>query len=352
MSGDFAASKPFPNRRSLTLLAVTVLAFVLAAPVAVSEDEAKKTKMTADYPELAKGHKLTEKREWDEAEEWFYEFIEDNPQHAGALRALTFVELRRPGGDAVRAEEYIERALRIEPKHAIGLFLAGKAHEARDQYEAAAKHYDRLIELGPGRDDPTRAAAVHLARFARGLIAKKQGNLERARELFDEVLGRAPQHAYATYEMGLIAAEQGKTDEAIDWMRKTVENMNFWAPMENWPYPGGRYGYLRENARYELARLLLEAGKPQEALETIEPAAKLAAQREEYRSRRQRGPQPAPLEGEADARFENAPFYKAEALAALGKTEEAEDLFREFSRYDVGDDEMHDRARDRRRELR
>jgi hypothetical protein len=96
----------------------------------------------------------------------------------------------------------------------------------------------------------------------------------------------------------------------------------------------------------------LKAGKPQEALEAIEPAASMAERRNEYSSRGQRKPPKSPLQGEADARFENAPFYKAEALAALGETEQAKDLFRAFSRFDVGSQDYHGKARDRYRELR
>jgi tetratricopeptide (TPR) repeat protein len=314
--------------------------------------ERTKTKLTADYPELAPGYKMMQQREWNDAEEWFYEFVDDHPKHAPALRALALVELRRPGGDAVRAKDYIERALTIEPKHPMGLFVAAKAFEALEDPGKAAQMYDKLIELGPGKDDPPRATVVHLARFSRALVAHKRNNLERAKELFEVVLGREPQHGYATYEMGLIAKQEGKTEKAIEWLQKTLDNLNMWAPTESWPYPGGRYGYVRENARYELAKLLLDQGKAQKALEVIDPAAQMAQSRNQYARRTRSDIRHSPLQGEADVRFENAPFYKAEALAALGKDEEAADLFRDFSRFRVGSDDLRGKARDRRRELR
>jgi tetratricopeptide (TPR) repeat protein len=330
-----------------------VLALALSlAGAGMAASETAKTKMTADYPELSEGYKMMQKRQWDDAEEWFYDYVDDHPKHAGALRALAQLELRRPGGDAVRARDYIQRALKIEPKHAMGLFVAAKTYEALDESGKAAEVYDRLIELGPGKDDPPRATVLHLTRFARALMAARNDNFDRAKELFEVVLGREPQHGYATYEMGLIAKKVGNREKAIEWLRKTLENLNLWAPTESWPYPGGRYGYVRENARYELAKLLLDAGQPKEALEVIDSAAQMAKSRNRYAKRTRSGVQKSPLQGEADVRFENAPFYKAEALAALGKTEEAEDLFRDFSRFRVGTDDMRDKARDRRRDLR
>ncbi|MDQ7086643.1 MAG: hypothetical protein Q9Q13_01755 [Acidobacteriota bacterium] len=58
-------------------------------------------------PELAPGQKLVAKRQWDKAESWFYDFVKAHPDHAGALRQLGLVELRRPGGDVVRARQYL-----------------------------------------------------------------------------------------------------------------------------------------------------------------------------------------------------------------------------------------------------
>lgn len=330
------------------LVAITVIVLLAGTIFSVAQ-----TRMITDFPELENGLKYIQAGEWNKAEEWFYDFVKVHPDHAEAWRTLALVELRRPGGDGVRASNYIDEAMALEPNHAIGLFLKGKAAEVNGHLDKAARTYDRLIELGPGKDDPPRAAAVHLARFASGLLAAKAGNHEKARDLFKIVLGREPQHAFATYEMGLIEMAEGNTDEAITWLQKTLDNMNLWAPTESWPYPGARYGYVRENARVELAKLLLEKGEAARALEVVEPACFMANSRNEAARRAtQLDVQPSPLQGKPDIRFEDAPYYRAEALAALGRTKEAADEFKTFSRFRIGDDDLRDKARERRKEIR
>lgn len=306
----------------------------------------------SEHPELAVGEGLMSKRLWDDAEDWFYDFVKEHPGHAEALRKLGLVELRRPGGDVVRAKQYLERARRAEPESAIGLFLVAKAYEASGETDKAVEFYQQLVDMGPGKDDPLRAAAVHVARFNRALHAELAGDADTARELFRAVLGREPQHAYATYELGLIERHAKNLDLAQEWLGKAVRNVNLWAPMESWPYPQTRYGYIRENAAYELALTQLEAGKPAEAKETLAPVLQTVMQRSKTRRRHLKPPPKAPLEGDADLRFENTPLYYAEALVALGEKKEARKLFKEFSRFKLGDRELRARARQRMKETR
>jgi tetratricopeptide (TPR) repeat protein len=336
-----------PNPKRCALAAITVIVLLAGTMISVAQ-----TRMITDFPELENGLKYIQAGEWNKAEEWLYDFVKAHPDHAEAWRTLALVELRRPGGDGVRAAKYIDEAMAREPNHAIGLFLKGKTAEVTGHLDKAAEAYDRLIELGPGRDDPPRAAAVHLARFASGLLAAKAGNHGKARDRFKTVLGREPQHAFATYEMGLIEMAEGNTDVAITWLQKTLDNMNLWAATESWPYPGARYGYVRENARVELAKLLLQKGEAARALEVVKPACVMANGRNDSSRRTHLDVQPSPLQGQPDTRFENAPYYRAEALAALGRTKEAANVFKTFSRFRVGDDDLRAKARSRRKEIR
>ena len=330
------------------LVGVAVLAAVLLVLPASWTAEP-----TSD-PDLAPGQQLVARHRWEKAESWFYDFVKAHPQHAGALRELGLVELRRPGGDKVRARQYLERAAKIEPDNPIGMFLLAKAYEVGGDatWGKAKEVYQKLVDMGPGKDDPTRAAAVHLARFNRALMAKEEGDLDKARGLLMQVVGREPQHAYATYELGLIAVQEGDLDAAREWFEKAVQNVSLWAPTEAWPYPQGRYGYVRENAAFELGRLLMKTGEMERAREVLEPISKMVEVRAKAKKGHTKPPPKAPLEGIPDLRFEDAPFYYAETLVAAGRTKEAITVLKNFSRMRIGDKNLRAKARSRAKKLR
>ncbi len=330
-----------PVATVLAVLAAWAAPAVVAAPKAPPED-----------PLLADGIRLIRDQKWKEAEDWFWKFLKKHPDHAEAMRKYGFVELRRPGGDAVRAREFLEKADRLEPNNPVGMFLLAKACEATRDWRCARETYDRLIELGPGKDDPVRAGAVHLARFNRALIAIRDEDWETAEKLLGVVLQREPNHAYAWYERAGIAAAKGQTDRALELYEKTREMLNRWAPSEAWTYPQSRYSYIRENTALELARLYLAKGEPAKAEEILRPVVDFVRLRAKA-GRQSTNPAPkTPLQGEADARFENAPYYYAETLLALGRKKEAKKLFKEFSRMKVGDPKLRDEARARYRKIR
>ncbi len=303
------------------------------------------------YPELAEGDALMASRKWKEAEDWYYDFIKANPRHATALLRIALVELRQPGGDEVKAKGYLDRVIDIENDNPIALFLLGKSFEAMDEQKKADGYYDRLITMGPGRNDPTRAGAVHLARFNRGLSAALEGDNEKAKDLLGQVLQREPQQTYATYELGLVAVDEGNNDKAIEWLQKAVRNTTLWAPREAWPYPQSRYGYVIENSKFELARALLAKGDAKQAAELLKPLYERAQRATKAKRGQGRPKAKAPLEGKADTRYKNAPFYYAEALVAAGNAKEAKKVFKQFARMSAGDSALKSEARARAKKL-
>ncbi|GEM_PF-3102617 len=309
------------------------------------------TSLFAQVTQPTEGERLIAEARWQEAEKWYYAKVKAEPKNSDALRQLGFVELRRPGGDAVRAVQYLERALAIEPDHPQGLFMLGKAYQADDRDDQARKSFDRLIEIGPGKREPMRAIAVHLAKFNRGLMAIEEGDVELARTLFAQVARREPKHAYVPYEFAFVAKKNGENEKAIALFKETLENLLQWVSPETWPYPQGRYAYLRENASYELARLQLETGKPEEVITGLERLVEDVRIRSKAKTRSSAPPPRSPLQGETDARFENAPYIMAEALAAVGRKKEASALFKEFSRMRIGDRELRSKARSRAKEV-
>ena len=302
-------------------------------------------------PRPSEGEQLIIRQDWEAAEEYYYDRYKADPNDPEVLRKLGFIELRRPGGDAVRARKYLEKARSLDPENPVGLFLLGRTYDALGLRDLAVRTYDELIALGPGRDEPQRASAVHLARFARALAAIEQGDAARAQELLDEVLRREKHHAYVFYEKALLAAGAGRTDEAIDLYRRTLEALDRWAPTESWPYPSSRYAYIRENVTYDLARLLLEKGEAEEAVRLLEPVVEQVRMRNKLPKRAIAPEAKSPLEGEPDVRYENAPLVYGKALAALGRRKEARKVLKEFARMHVGDPDARSRARRLSREL-
>ncbi len=333
--------------RTLPLLCALVLPVAGIVPVAVAAPKAP-----PEDPALAEGIRLIRDQKWKEAEKWFWNFLKEHPDHAEAMRKYGFIELRRPGGDAVRAREFLEKADRREPDNPVGLFLLAKACEATGDWAAARRTYDRLIELGPGKDDPVRAGAVHLARFNRALVAIRDRDWATAEKLLDQVLQRDPRHAYAWYEKAGIAAEQGKADRALELYEKTREMLERWAPSEAWTYPQSRYSYIRENTALELAKLYLARGEAEKARQVLSPVVDLVRLRARAGRQNTDTSPKTPLQGEADRRFENAPFYYARALIALGQKKEARKLLKEFSRMKLGDPKLRDEARQLYRKVR
>lgn len=320
-----------------------LVVLALFVPAALAQQQAPRA--------LTEGEKLINRQQWEAAEEHYYDLSKAEPSNADYLSKLGFIELRRPGGDEVRALRYLEKAITIAPEDPITLFVLGRAYDVNEKSNEARATYDKLIELGPGRDDPTRAGAVHLARFARATIALREKDYDLAGELLFEVIRREPNHGYVLYERGFIELEKGNLEGAIENFGEGLEAVDKWAPSETWPYPQGRYAYLRENIRLELGKALIAAGRGAEAVDVLEPLMQTVRLRDSARRRPIKPPPRSPLQGETDARFENAPYYYGEALVAAGRKKEAKDVFKEFSRMNVGDKDLRRKARDRRREL-
>lgn len=333
------------HRLSPLFSALLALAALTALPGAAADDAAL-------AEAIQKGERMIRTMQWDKAEDHFYELTEEHPDSDEAWRKLGYVELRRPGGDPVRARQYLEKADELGGDDPIGLFLLGRAYQADGKPEKAAETFERLIELGPGRNDPTRANAVHLARFSRAYLALETGDLDTALPLFETVLEREPGHGYVFYEEGFLELERGNVEAAIENFRKAYDPPHNWYVVETWPYDQGRYAYLKENAAYELGKLLVKTEQYEEAAKLLEPYIVTVERRSEARKRAVAPPPRPPLQTETDARFENIPFYYAKALVGLEKTEEAADMFRAFSRMNVGDDDLRKKARKLYREYR
>lgn len=139
---------------------------------------------------------------------------------------------------------------------------AGEANESIENYDAALDDYRQVLELDPDRPGiHYRMGRVHLAR-ARPPLAAADGEALAARE-FEEELKIDPTNANAAYELGELARKAGNLDRARQLFAQAVEH-----------YPDFGQGHLG------LGRVLIAQGEPALALPHLEKAAALDPENE------------------------------------------------------------------------
>jgi len=140
------------------------------------------------------------------------QYLERRPDEVAVLLGRAFVwEKIFAYGDAER--DY-RRALEIDPDNEDGRRrFAELLLMRRGSPEEAAAEYERLRARDP--DNP--AYVLGLARCRR-----QAGRLDAARGLLAELLERDPHFPGTRTEMGRVAADEERTGEAIDWLKKAI----------------------------------------------------------------------------------------------------------------------------------
>lgn len=137
-----------------------------------------------------------------EAIEWMARSIAVTGGNAAVLSNLGSAHLAV--GDARRAREALEAAIRHDPRMAPAHYNLAKAHTALGELEAAATAYCRALELQPDMS----AAHGNLVDVYRQL-----GQFDEALRHFDRALELAPQLATAHYNRALVLLSQGHLAE-------------------------------------------------------------------------------------------------------------------------------------------
>lgn len=242
---------------------------------------------------------------WAEAEPFLRAAAGAQPARAPWLHALAQNHLEL--GRCREAMAVLERCLALDPdpgyRHDIAMCALNLGDSTRAEQElrtvlAAApetgqtrSRLGRLL-LDLGRDQEALAilsAAVDArpgdleARFALGLAQRRTGALEAATATFETVLDALPTHVGAVYNLGQTLAARGEAEAG----RAVLERFRALSELED--RIDNHRLYLRGHpgdvdARVSIGRLLLEAGRDEEALEQLRIARREAPGRSEIAS--------------------------------------------------------------------
>ncbi len=176
--------------------------------------------------------------------------LERQPQHPQALlmRAQVFENLARNGA-MEREEEALHdyhKAVELNPSFEARLGLAGTLYRVGRPWDALLE-YEQLHQGQTANPE----VLLGLARCCHSLH-----DVDKARQLLDELLGQHPQHVAALLERGRLAFHAGQLPEAEKWLRQAAA---FAPPWDSEPqrllYECLQVAHKDEEARQCLDRL-------------------------------------------------------------------------------------------------
>lgn len=138
------------------------------------------------------------------------------PELAPAWQALGNALARNGQGNA--AEAAFQRALRWEPND---MELLADVGEARVKFGRAAEAevvLARAITMAPRAARP-----VGLLGQLKAARARTPSERDAARELLEQATARAPGAAHPRYHLGLLAARDGRPEDAVRWLNECLE---------------------------------------------------------------------------------------------------------------------------------
>jgi tetratricopeptide (TPR) repeat protein len=202
------------------------------------------------------------------------QLIPDDSKKPEALYAMALVASQAK--QLQLAGEYIDRALKIDPKSTkalvlkahtlIGMgkkdegiaFLAQAVEKSPDDLTLRSAFARILLELNEAEKAFDQFRVLHRKQpenpdtlYALGVLSMQMEHLDRAKLYFKELIDRHQRTNEASYYLGVIAEDEKRTDAALDWYSR-VEGEN------------------QADAQVRIAKILADSGSLDEARETLQ----------------------------------------------------------------------------------
>lgn len=123
--------------------------------------------------------------------------------------AVAYLSTNRPK----EAGAHIERAVQLNPRDGESQRILGEYYLATEALERAAEAYRQASQLG----------AEPLASFGLATVLQRQGDLQRAAQLYAAVYDAAPQLSIAAFQAAAAAEQLGRPDIATELYARYVE---------------------------------------------------------------------------------------------------------------------------------
>ena len=117
-------------------------------------------------------------------------------------------------GDLDGAIELFERALKIDPDHAIALENLGSAYRQKKHWPAAEQALKRALTLIPEDAE---------ANYSLGMVYAQQNDTARAAEYLERALKARPDYPAALNNLGIVYLRRGRRAEAIDSFKHAIQ---------------------------------------------------------------------------------------------------------------------------------
>jgi tetratricopeptide (TPR) repeat protein len=120
------------------------------------------------------------------------------------------IEQRQTGAARVRLKKFIK----VHPADGKAVFLFGLSYHREQKYGSAIPWYENALELSP---------EYYLTRHFQGWALYYLGELELARDAFNEFLKHQPDEPDSNYALGLISLDEDNLEEAETRLKRAIE---------------------------------------------------------------------------------------------------------------------------------
>ena len=159
------------------------------------------------------------------ADSYFEAVLKRDPDNVSALTGLGAYHVQTvamfmtsdPQPHIVQAEKLLQRAVERNPWHMMPYYYLGTLDKARGRPREALKYFMKVIDLNPSYA-PAYAQIGH--------VLSRLGRLDEAMEHVRYAIRLSPKdHGVGIWTLfgGEIALEQGRDDEALDWLTRATE---------------------------------------------------------------------------------------------------------------------------------